>query len=81
MKNLTAREREVARLVAGGHRTKVVAHTLGITYGTAKLHLAHVYAKLGISKRIELVHAWVRHECAPKKETVPVHEINWEPAE
>jgi DNA-binding NarL/FixJ family response regulator len=81
MRRLTQREMEVARLVAKGHRSKIVAHELGITCGTVKLHLNAIYRKLGISGRIALVHAWVAYERTPVKRVVPVHEINWEPAE
>jgi DNA-binding NarL/FixJ family response regulator len=77
MNNLTPREREVVRMAAGGQRTKVIAHELGISYGTAKLHLANAYRKLGIKGRIALMHAWMAHEGRPVKREVPVHEIDW----
>lgn len=54
-KILTPRELEVARLTAKGHPNKVVAEMLSITEGTAKLHLHHVYAKLGVDGRMALV--------------------------
>jgi len=52
---LTARELEVARLTAKGHSNKVVAELLSITEGTVKLHLHHVYEKLGVDGRMALV--------------------------
>jgi DNA-binding NarL/FixJ family response regulator len=52
---LTPREIEVARLTAEGHSNKVVAERLSITEGTAKLHLHHVYEKLGVDGRMALV--------------------------
>jgi len=52
---LTAREVEVARLTAKGHANKVVAEKLSITEGTVKLHLHHIYEKLGVDGRMALV--------------------------
>jgi DNA-binding NarL/FixJ family response regulator len=54
-RTLTPRELEVARLTAKGHSNKAVAEKLSITEGTAKLHLHHVYEKLGIDGRMALV--------------------------
>ena len=72
MNSLTPRERQVVNMVARGLRTKVIAHELGITYGTAKLHIHNAYAKLGINSRIELVH-WKRRQPV----LLPVEEIDW----
>lgn len=52
---LTPREIEVARLVAQGLPNKVVAEKLAITEGTVKLHVHHVYGKLGVDGRMALV--------------------------
>ena len=51
---LTPRERELAALVASGLRNREIAARLGISEGTAKLHLYNVYKKLGVSSRVEL---------------------------
>ena len=51
---LTPRERELATLVASGLRNREIAARLGISEGTAKLHLYNVYKKLGVSSRVEL---------------------------
>ncbi len=40
--------------MAGGSNTEV-ASSLFMSLGTVKTHLAHVYAKLGISSRTDLV--------------------------
>jgi len=53
-KILTPREFQVARLTAKGHPNKVIAERLSITEGTAKLHLHHVYEKLGVDGRMAL---------------------------
>ena len=51
---LTARERELVRLVAQGLRNKEIARRLDITEGTVKIHLHNVYQKLGVDSRVEL---------------------------
>lgn len=52
--NLTAREREVAQLVAEGHRYKEVAQRLNISEHTLKNHLRHIFEKLAIRSRVQL---------------------------
>lgn len=51
---LTPRELEVARMIARGLHNKTVADRLQITEGTAKLHLHHIYEKLGLDGRMAL---------------------------
>lgn len=51
---LTAREHEVARLVALGWTNKEVARELGVTDGTVKLHMHKILQKLGEKKRYAL---------------------------
>lgn len=51
---LTAREHDVARLVAIGRRNKEIAHELGVSEGTVKMHLHNLYQKLEIGSRTEL---------------------------
>jgi DNA-binding NarL/FixJ family response regulator len=48
---LSQREREVLRLMAQGMGNKEIASTLGITAGTAKTHLRHIFRKLHVSDR------------------------------
>ena len=52
---LTPRELELMSLVVSGLRNREVAAQLGISEGTAKLHLYNVYKKLGVANRVELV--------------------------
>lgn len=53
---LTAREAEVVRLVARGMSNKAIAQQLGISTRTVEGHLNHVFDKLGVQSRTELVH-------------------------
>jgi len=52
---LTAREREIVKLVALGRRNKAVAEALSITEGTVKIHLHNIYQKLEVEGRLELL--------------------------
>jgi len=53
--HLTPREIEVVQMVAAGHRNKEIARRLTLTEGTVKVHLHHIYAKLGVDGRLELL--------------------------
>jgi DNA-binding NarL/FixJ family response regulator len=48
---LTPREREVLRLMAQGRANKEIGALLGISVGTAKTHLRHIFRKLQVSDR------------------------------
>lgn len=51
---LTPREREVAGGIAHGLSNKEIARQLEISAKTVKAHLSHVFAKLGVSRRIQV---------------------------
>jgi DNA-binding CsgD family transcriptional regulator len=51
---LTAREKQVARLVASGYRYREVARRLHISEHTLKNHLRHIFDKLDIRSRLQL---------------------------
>jgi DNA-binding CsgD family transcriptional regulator len=55
---LTAREREVAELIALGLTDRQIAERLVITEGTAGVHVTHMMNKLGLHTRIEIA-SWV----------------------
>jgi DNA-binding CsgD family transcriptional regulator len=55
---LTARELEVARLIAAGSTNGEIAAALGIAPKTASAHVEHILAKLGASRRTEIAR-WV----------------------
>jgi DNA-binding NarL/FixJ family response regulator len=52
---LSPRELEVAVLVARGFVNKEIARELGVSLGTAKLHVHSVFLKLGIRRRDTLI--------------------------
>jgi len=52
---LTAREREVLRLVGDGYSNKEIAKTLAITERTVKYHVASIFNKLGADNRAQAV--------------------------
>jgi len=54
---LTAREQEVAALIAQGKTSKEIADALVITERTADTHAAHIREKLGLRSRAEIA-AW-----------------------
>jgi DNA-binding NarL/FixJ family response regulator len=55
---LSTREREVVDLVISGLRNREIADRMGITEKTVKTHLTHVYQRLGVSTRREMVDAF-----------------------
>jgi len=52
--SLTPTELEVVRLVAEGLRNDAIARRLFIAPGTVKVHLSHIFTKLGVTTRAEL---------------------------
>jgi len=76
---LTVRELQITDLIARGHSSKVVAHRLGITVGTVKMHLHHIYSKLQLRGRVDLVRVWLLagREKLPAP-VVPAADLEWE---
>ena len=52
--SLTAREAEVARLLAAGRSRPAVAEQLGVAESTIREHTQRIYRKLGVRSRVEL---------------------------
>lgn len=52
---LTLRETEVLQLVAQGKGNKAIGDSLGISLRTVKVHLANIFEKLGVNRRMEAV--------------------------
>ncbi len=57
---LTPRELAVLRELADGRSNKEISAGLGISEGTVKVHLAHLFDKLGVSSRTEAIAVAVR---------------------
>ena len=53
--NLTARETEVLRHVAGGNRNREIAELLFISEETVKVHIKHIMDKLGAKDRTQAI--------------------------
>jgi len=60
---LSARELEVARLIAEGQTNAEIATELGIAPKTVSAHVEHILAKLGATRRAEVA-AWVARTAA-----------------
>jgi len=59
---LTLRESEIVSAIREGHSNKEIASKLSISEETVKRHLSNIYAKLGISSRLELATLTLRHD-------------------
>ncbi len=57
--DLTARERDVLALICRGYDDKTIARTLDVSSNTVRNHVARIYAKIGVNRRIAAV-AWAR---------------------
>jgi DNA-binding NarL/FixJ family response regulator len=58
---LTARERDVLRLIAAGHSNKAIAARLSLTLGTVKGYVSTVFSKLGVADRTQAALLATRH--------------------
>ena len=55
LKPLTEREKQVLGMLARGTRNKVIAHELGCSEATIKVHVKHLLMKIGVQNRTEAV--------------------------
>lgn len=53
VEDLSPREREILELLAEGFPNKQIAHRVGVSDGTVRWHLRHVYHKLHVRSRTE----------------------------
>jgi predicted ATPase/DNA-binding CsgD family transcriptional regulator len=68
---LTSREREIALLVASGLSNREIALRLVISKRTVDAHVNHIFAKLGITSRVQLT-IWLRDRMPAR----PVNELS-----
>jgi DNA-binding CsgD family transcriptional regulator len=59
--SLTPTERDVVQLVSEGLGNSDIATRLFVSPRTVQSHLTHVYSKLGLSSRVQLVREAARH--------------------
>lgn len=52
---LSAREREVMGMLAEGYTRAYIREALGVSDGTAKAHIAHIYQKLDVHRKDDLL--------------------------
>ncbi|MEO5702319.1 MAG: response regulator transcription factor [Gammaproteobacteria bacterium] len=52
---LTRRELEVMDLLTCGQRSQEIADSLAISIETVKVHIQHIYRKLGVKNRVEMI--------------------------
>ena len=81
MDALSAREREVAMLVATGKRNREVAAALFLSEKTVESHLARIYDKLGVRSRAALATILAAAGYAPAADSTSAQpEWTWENA-
>jgi len=61
VRRLTARERQIIAILAGGVANKDIAHACGISEKTVKHHLTNIFNKLGVSNRLALALLAIEH--------------------
>lgn len=59
---LTSREKQVVQFAARGKTNRVIASELGLSEHTVKNCLFHVFEKLGVSNRVELLYLTLREQ-------------------
>jgi DNA-binding CsgD family transcriptional regulator len=64
---LSARELEVARLVANGLSNPAIAADLFVSVATVKTHVSHILNKLGLQSRVQLANWVAAQDPAPRR--------------
>ncbi|RIK61684.1 MAG: hypothetical protein DCC65_18575 [Planctomycetota bacterium] len=70
---LSARELEVARLVAEGLTNSQIADALFVSENTIKTHLSHILAKLRMPRRVDIARLWNARGAPPIQPANPDH--------
>lgn len=52
---LSRREFEVLQLIAEGYANQEIAQRLTISINTVKMHIRHIYSKLGVCNRVQAI--------------------------
>jgi ATP/maltotriose-dependent transcriptional regulator MalT len=62
VETLSRRERDVLRLIAAGRSNHEIADALVVAVSTVKMHIKHIYSKLGVNNRVQAIaQAWLAH--------------------
>ena len=77
---LSAREGEIARLVAHGYANKTVAAVLGISSWTVDTYLRRIYSKLGVRSRCAMVTRLTREGILDARDPTPEWAEAWQAA-
>src|SRR4029077_20905915 len=72
---LTARELDVLRLVAGGDANGEIARRLGLSVHTVERHLANVYPKIGARGRADATAYAIKHGIVCAAGVFPSYEL------
>ena len=62
---LTAREKETLRLLAKGLSNRAIAEQLGVAEGTVKMHVSHLFNKMGMKSRAEIIAHFLNNKNTP----------------
>ena len=65
--NLTERERQVLALIAEGMTNKEIAQELSLSYGTVRVYVSHILAKLDVGNRTEAARMALENNLVPQK--------------
>jgi DNA-binding NarL/FixJ family response regulator len=68
---LTGREVEILDLLARGRRNKAIARELGLSEHTVKLHVHHIFGKLGVRNRTSATHWYLSRKADPASPETP----------
>ena len=52
---LTARQREIAKLVVVGATSKEIARELDVSYHTVRTHMKNIYRRLDVASKVDLI--------------------------
>lgn len=64
-KGLSAREQEILRIWATGYDTPHIARELSISKNTVKTHISHIYTKIDVGSRAEILKLLEKYENHP----------------
>jgi two-component system NarL family response regulator len=70
--DLTARERDIIHMVITGKFNKEIACSLNVTEGTVKVHMNHIFAKLGVDGRVAAVRVAIQRGIADPYRNEPL---------